>query len=179
MLGGILGGNKSKAGKLAKGLVKSFGGGGLADLLTKFDKKKSDSWVSTGDNESLSGQEVQEALGPAQLEELAREADMTPEEASEQLAAVIPEAINQVTPEGQIPEESNLESMVQTIAEEELPPEAPAQQTYTVVSGDTLSAIAQRFYGDANAYMRIFEANRDKLNDPNLIHPGQELVIPS
>jgi nucleoid-associated protein YgaU len=69
--------------------------------------------------------------------------------------------------------------MVQTIAEEELPPEAPAQQTYTVVSGDTLSAIAQRFYGDANAYMRIFEANRDKLNDPNLIHPGQELVIPS
>ena len=50
--------------------------------------------------------------------------------------------------------------------------------TYTVVSGDTLSGIAQRFYGDASAYMRIFEANRDKLNDPNLIHPGQELVIP-
>jgi nucleoid-associated protein YgaU len=47
-----------------------------------------------------------------------------------------------------------------------------------VVSGDTLSAIALRYYGDAGAYMRIFEANRDKLNDPNLIYPGQELVIP-
>jgi nucleoid-associated protein YgaU len=55
---------------------------------------------------------------------------------------------------------------------------APQPVTYTVVSGDTLSGIAQRFYGDASAYMRIFEANRDKLNDPNLIHPGQELVIP-
>jgi len=61
---------------------------------------------------------------------------------------------------------------------EEPAPEAPAAETYTVVSGDSLSAIAERFYGDANAYMRIFEANRDKLNDPNLIYPGQELTIP-
>ena len=60
----------------------------------------------------------------------------------------------------------------------EAPPAAPEPVIYTVVSGDTLSGIAQRFYGDASAYMRIFEANRDKLNDPNLIHPGQELVIP-
>lgn len=67
------------------------------------------------------------------------------------------------------------------VAEPEAPeaePAAPAPVIYTVVSGDTLSGIAQRFYGDASAYMRIFEANRDKLNDPNLIHPGQDLVIP-
>jgi nucleoid-associated protein YgaU len=67
-------------------------------------------------------------------------------------------------------------------AESEAPPseeaEAPSVRTYTVVSGDTLSAIAQQFYGDANAYMRIFEANRDKLDNPDLIYPGQELVIP-
>jgi nucleoid-associated protein YgaU len=56
--------------------------------------------------------------------------------------------------------------------------EAAAPRTHVVQSGDTLSAIAQQYYGDANAYMRIFEANRDKLDDPNLIHPGQELVIP-
>lgn len=56
---------------------------------------------------------------------------------------------------------------------------APAHQTYTVQEGDTLSAIAQRFYGDANTYSRIFDANRDKLDDPNLIQPGQELVIPA
>jgi nucleoid-associated protein YgaU len=53
------------------------------------------------------------------------------------------------------------------------------QQTYTVKSGDTLSKISKQFYGDANQYQRIFEANRDKLDDPNKIQPGQQLVIPS
>jgi nucleoid-associated protein YgaU len=52
------------------------------------------------------------------------------------------------------------------------------QETYTVQAGDSLSKIAQRYYGNAADYMRIFEANRDKLKDPNLIHPGQQLVIP-
>jgi nucleoid-associated protein YgaU len=51
-------------------------------------------------------------------------------------------------------------------------------RTYTVQSGDSLSKIAKQFYGNANDYMRIFEANRDKLKDPNRIQPGQELVIP-
>lgn len=51
-------------------------------------------------------------------------------------------------------------------------------RTYTVKSGDSLSKIAKEMYGDSNAYNRIFEANRDKLNDPNKIFPGQELVIP-
>lgn len=52
-------------------------------------------------------------------------------------------------------------------------------QTYTVKSGDTLSKISQQFYGSANQYMKIFEANRDQLNDPNTIRPGQTLKIPS
>jgi LysM repeat protein len=51
-------------------------------------------------------------------------------------------------------------------------------RTYTVKSGDTLSKIAHEYYGNAADYMRIFEANRDKLNDPNRIQIGQELVIP-
>jgi nucleoid-associated protein YgaU len=46
-------------------------------------------------------------------------------------------------------------------------------------SGDTLSKIAREFYGDANAYMRIFEANRPMLKDPDLIYPGQALRIPT
>jgi hypothetical protein len=52
-------------------------------------------------------------------------------------------------------------------------------QTYTVKAGDTLSKISKQFYGDPMQYERIFNANRDKLNDPNKIQPGQELVIPS
>ena len=52
------------------------------------------------------------------------------------------------------------------------------EQTYTVQSGDTLSAIAKRFLGDANAYMEIFNLNRDQLSDPDRIKPGQVLKIP-
>jgi nucleoid-associated protein YgaU len=52
------------------------------------------------------------------------------------------------------------------------------QTTYTVKSGDTLSKIAKEFLGDADAYMEIFNANRDQLTDPNLIKPGQVLKIP-
>jgi nucleoid-associated protein YgaU len=54
-----------------------------------------------------------------------------------------------------------------------------AARTYTVVSGDSLSKIAKREYGDANKWRAIFEANRDKIKDPDLIHPGQVLTIPS
>jgi nucleoid-associated protein YgaU len=51
-------------------------------------------------------------------------------------------------------------------------------RTYTVKAGDSLSKIAKEHYGNAGDYMKIFEANRDKLSDPNKIQPGQELVIP-
>jgi nucleoid-associated protein YgaU len=49
---------------------------------------------------------------------------------------------------------------------------------YTVKAGDSLSKISREFYGDANQYTKIFEANRDQLRDPNKIQPGQQLVIP-
>jgi hypothetical protein len=49
---------------------------------------------------------------------------------------------------------------------------------YEVVSGDTLSKIAKRYYGDANQYMKIFEANRDQLKNPDRIDVGQKLKIP-
>jgi nucleoid-associated protein YgaU len=61
-------------------------------------------------------------------------------------------------------------------------PGASAQstgQTYTVKAGDTLSKIAKQHLGDANAYMAIFEANRDQLSDPDKIKPGQVLKIPA
>ena len=60
-----------------------------------------------------------------------------------------------------------------------LPAPPPPAQSYTVAAGDTLSKISQRFYGDAAKYMKIFEANRDSLSDPNLIKVGQVLKIPA
>lgn len=59
-------------------------------------------------------------------------------------------------------------------------PEAPqAEQTYTVVKGDSLSKIAKRFYGDAQQWRKIYEANQDQIKNPDLIHPGQTFRIPA
>ena len=55
---------------------------------------------------------------------------------------------------------------------------AAGGKTYTVKSGDTLSKIAKEMLGDANAYMEIFNANKDQLQDPDKIKPGQVLKIP-
>ena len=55
---------------------------------------------------------------------------------------------------------------------------APEATYYTVVSGDTLSKISKTNYGDANKYMKIFEANKPMLSDPNKIYPGQVLRVP-
>jgi nucleoid-associated protein YgaU len=54
-----------------------------------------------------------------------------------------------------------------------------AEKIYTVRSGDSLSKIAQREYGDAKKWRRIFEANQDQIKNPDLIHPGQQLKIPA
>jgi nucleoid-associated protein YgaU len=56
--------------------------------------------------------------------------------------------------------------------------ENPYQQTYVVQKGDTLSKIAAEYYGDVRLYTKIFEANRDVLEDPDKIQPGQKLRIP-
>jgi LysM repeat protein len=56
---------------------------------------------------------------------------------------------------------------------------AQSPRTYTVKAGDTLSKIAKENLGDANAYMDIFNANKDQLSDPDKIKPGQVLKIPT
>ena len=69
------------------------------------------------------------------------------------------------------------------MAEDDPPGKPPADdnpyaQHYVVRKGDTLSKIAEQFYGDPTLYPRIFDANRDVLVDPNRIKPGQRLRIP-
>ncbi|MFN2383963.1 MAG: LysM peptidoglycan-binding domain-containing protein [Gemmatimonadota bacterium] len=74
------------------------------------------------------------------------------------------------------PDFSNVQSGSTT---EAAAPKAAGSQSYTVESGDSLSKISQRFYGDANAWRRIFEANRDRIDDPDMIQPGWTLTIPA
>jgi len=80
-------------------------------------------------------------------------------------------------PKAPKPDFSNVKSGASSTA----PPPAPAksaERTYTVAAGDNLSKIAKKMYGDANKWKKIFEANTDKLKNPDLIHPGQVLRIP-
>jgi nucleoid-associated protein YgaU len=55
---------------------------------------------------------------------------------------------------------------------------APRPKMYTVAAGDSLSRIAKQYYGSVNEYMKIFEANKNVLSDPNTIKVGQVLVFP-
>ena len=71
---------------------------------------------------------------------------------------------------------SNVQSGSSTAAK----PEAPeAAKTYTVKSGDSLWAISERVYGNGNDWRRIYEANKDRIKDPDVIQPGWVLNIPA
>lgn len=76
---------------------------------------------------------------------------------------------------GNIKGVSKVESHI-TVAKQESAAFEPT--FYTVQSGDTLSKIAKHYYGDANQYNKIFEANKPMLSDPDKIYPGQNLRIP-
>jgi nucleoid-associated protein YgaU len=65
------------------------------------------------------------------------------------------------------------------VSSTEATPADRAERTYTVVAGDTLSHIARRIYGKASRWPAIFDANRDQLDDPDRIRPGQVLKIPA
>ena len=82
---------------------------------------------------------------------------------------------------------SNVQSGSSSTADEPFTPVSPIPtptgtsgqtDSYVVVAGDSLSKIAKRYYGDANQWNRIYQANRDQITDPDLIHPGQTLKIP-
>lgn len=55
----------------------------------------------------------------------------------------------------------------------------PSFMFYTIESGDSLSKIAKRYYGDANKWNALFEANREVIEDPDLIYPGQQIRVPA
>ena len=74
---------------------------------------------------------------------------------------------------------SSVDTTAQVVSQSSPQPAAPAATSYTVARGDTLSAIAKKHLGNANAWREIFEANRDTLKDPDKIQPGQVLKIPA
>ncbi len=104
-----LGGQDGQEGGLAS--IQNFfsSNGGLQGLTEKLSNsgmgKQVQSWIGTGDNEPISGQQVQQAVDPNELHAMAQNAGMSDEEASEQLAQAMPQMVNEATPQGQIPQQ--------------------------------------------------------------------------
>lgn len=78
---------------------------------------------------------------------------------------------------------SNVQSGGASTAPEAQPADVSSEaststRSYTVKSGDTLSKIAQREYGNAGDWRKIYEANKDTIKNPDLIYPGQTFIIP-
>lgn len=88
-------------------------------------------------------------------------------------------ALNQEQKEKMVLALGNVEGVGKVDETIDVAEQAPEAQFYTVKKGDTLSAISKQFYGDANKYNIIFEANKPMLSHPDKIYPGQSLRIPS
>ena len=81
-----------------------------------------------------------------------------------------------VTSTEQVVQKADFSDVTATVTSTE---EIVGEQQYTVQSGDSLSKIAKKLLGDGNAWKKIFDANRDVLDDPDKIRPGQTLKIPA
>jgi len=194
-----------------QGIAEKFKQSGLGDLVA--------SWVGTGENKPISAEQISSVLGRDKIDALARQAGIPVAKGASALAEVFPSLMDKLTPDGILPDKSQLMTIGKVILgglgvaaaakaaasvfgkkdEEATAAQAAAEAasaqsassataqaapggagtaSYTVVKGDTLSKISKHFYGNANQWKRIFEANRGLLKDPDKIFPGQVLRIP-
>ena len=89
-------------------------GGGLQKILSGFQAKglsaQADSWVSTGENEPISGADVRTVVGDEELSRIAQELGVSEDEAAAAVAQVLPEVVDKVTPDGTLPPDSELDA---------------------------------------------------------------------
>lgn len=100
------------------------------------------------------------------------------------VATICGDCVNQATKDNAVLMVGNIAGVEKVVADDMRVPapkeEEPEEKVefYEIVSGDTLGGIAKKYYGSAGKYMKIFEANRDIIEDPNKIYPGQKIKIP-
>ncbi|MBV9569686.1 MAG: DUF937 domain-containing protein [Alphaproteobacteria bacterium] len=116
-LGGVLSGGLDGLGGMLGGIL---GGGalsgGLQDLLKQFQQnghgEKADSWVGTGPNKPVAPHELEQALGSDRIDWLTRETGMSREQLLSGLSQALPEAVNKLTPNGQVPDEQEMGKLI-------------------------------------------------------------------
>ena len=116
LLGGLTGSRGPAAGGIGGGLLLQLAlmllqqNGGLGGVLGKFRQagmgSQVDSWVSSGPNQDVSREQVEQAFGPAALNDIASKFGMSQEDAGSALTRIMPELINQLTPQGEVTQES-------------------------------------------------------------------------
>ena len=99
-------------------------------------------------------------------------------DAAKSLVAVSGTAPDQATREKILPAAGNVAGVAEVENRLSVSRAEPEAQFHTVARGDTLSAVAKKYYGNANQYPAIFEANKPMLSHPDKIYPGQVLRIP-
>jgi uncharacterized protein YidB (DUF937 family) len=114
VLGGMMGGGsdgQQQSPLMQMALQMLQQNGGIEGILGKFQQagyaEQAQSWVSTGENQPISGDALQQALGPGQLGQIAQQLGIGQGEAAGGLAAMLPQIIDQMTPQGQVPANSN------------------------------------------------------------------------
>jgi uncharacterized protein YidB (DUF937 family) len=115
VLSGVGGGAQGQSGNLLLQLALSMlqQNGGLEGILGRFREgglaQQADSWVGTGQNMGISADQLQQVFGSSTISDLASRLGMSEQQAGSEMAHLLPEVINQLTPEGQVPENSNEE----------------------------------------------------------------------
>jgi uncharacterized protein YidB (DUF937 family) len=103
---GKIGGQQGAEGGVAT-IQKLFGSDNLQGILNKLNSsglgQQVQSWVGRGQNQNISGTDIQQAVDPTTLQQTAQQQGMSPEELSNQVAQALPEVVDQATPEGQMP----------------------------------------------------------------------------
>ncbi|MEE1818499.1 YidB family protein [Streptomyces sp. SP18ES09] len=129
LLGGLLGGGSGAGqsggnvlGSLLGALMGGQGGGGgtgsnplggLLDMLTRSGlTDQAQSWVGTGDNQAVSGAQIADALPDETLQRVAAEAGVSPEQAADEIARSLPQAVDKLTPDGSLPQGGSLEDII-------------------------------------------------------------------
>ncbi|MGW7068406.1 YidB family protein [Streptomyces sp. NPDC054855] len=104
LIGGLLGGGGAAGGQGGSGGSNPLGS--LMDMITKsglVNQEQLDSWVGTGDNQPLSPDQVKQAVPDETLDQVAGDAGVSRDEAADQIARQLPEAVDKMTPDGQVP----------------------------------------------------------------------------
>lgn len=150
-------------------------GGGIYDLLHKEEDLAKPETISPERINELRKNSIQREL-TSQLEGAAEKVSV---DVSDARVVLTGQVIEQSTCEKATLIAGNQNGISEVDCQIEVEKKEPEAKFYTVKSGDSLSKIAKEFYGSANKYMIIFEANKPMLKDPNVIQPGQELRIPA